>query len=146
MENLPPNEVLKNLKKKAENKNKWRKINHARYTIYVIIALCMLSFFVMWNQAVSLGQELVLYVILVYAGIFLGISFWLKYQPKTALIVAIAVFIFPFIIAGMEDPSTIFEGIWWKIIILGLFLRGLLSVKHISNKQVSDDLIDDFEL
>ncbi|MFD1553846.1 hypothetical protein DNU06_09340 [Putridiphycobacter roseus] len=146
MENLPPNEVLKNLKKKSEVKRQWQKIAYARYTMYVISAFCILSAIVFWSESLQTGQMIVFYTALTIGGVFIGLGIWTKKQPKIAIILAMVVFILPFILAGIGDQSTIFEGVWWKIIILVLLLRGLLSVKHISNQQKREDLIDDFEL
>ena len=144
MENLEPNEVLKNLKKKKDLKEKWRKVNHARYTMHVISALCILSVIFLWSQEEEMFQNVVYYIMLIAAGIYIGLSIWAKFNPKLALITAILVFLFPIIVNALEDIESIYEGYWWKILILGLFIRGLLSVKHMPREGSNDELLDDF--
>lgn len=146
MENLPPDEVLKNLKLKADERKKWRPINQARFVMHFISALLILSTIIVFFSVDTMakGGEIVFYVMLLIASLFIGLSFWTTKQPKLALTTTIVIFVGFLILSYIGDPSTGFDGLWWKIPILVMFIRGLLATKHLQVKQESQELLDDF--
>ena len=56
-----------------------------------------------------------------------GLGFWCNKKPLTAIISGASLYALMFILNAVLNPLTILSGIIFKIIIIGLFIRGIKS-------------------
>ena len=109
--------------KDARRYQRLSKIYHARFMMHLISGVCLLI--PLLN--IKSGNYFSLFI---PAILFFGLSVWIKTKPKHAIIVALVAFIILIIFLDVEGGLSIITGLWWKIIILALLIRGLLSSDH----------------
>lgn len=66
---------------------------------------------------------------LVAAMVFIGCAIWVNRQPLMGVLAAFGFYLFIQVLSAVVDPSTIFQGILLKIIIIGVFIKGINSAK-----------------
>jgi hypothetical protein len=108
----------------------------------LLILSTVVTFFSIDN--IAKDGEIVFYVMLLLAGLFIGLSIWTKKQPSAALMTTTALFLGFIVLVYIGDLDAGLGGLWWEIPILALFIRGLLATRHLSNKVESQELLDDF--
>jgi hypothetical protein len=77
-------------------------------------------------------------IIVLFAGIFAGLALWTKKKPYTAILCALIFYIALIGIAAIMDPTTIWQGWIWKIVIIILLILGLRNGKE------SQDMMETF--
>lgn len=66
-------------------------------------------------------------------AIFLGLAFWSKKKPFTALVVALIVYVTIILADAFFDPYTILKGLLLKIIIIGALIKAIRGAKDAQN-------------
>ncbi|MEP1034089.1 hypothetical protein [Ekhidna sp.] len=66
---------------------------------------------------------------LITALIFIGCAIWVNRQPLMGVLAAFGFYLFIQVLATVVDPSTIFQGILLKIIIIVVFVKGINSAR-----------------
>ena len=66
-------------------------------------------------------------------GIFIGLGFWTKRKPYTALIAGLVIFCIIHIIAMINDQSNIYKGIIVKIAVVAALISGIKNAKKLQD-------------
>ena len=77
---------------------------------------------------------------LITALVFTGCSIWVNKQPLIGVMSAFGFYIFLLVLSGIFDPNTIFQGLLLKIIIIGVFIKGINSARDA--KKYSEQLAE----
>lgn len=97
-------------------------------TILYVLAVINLVFGIILGLLVEINI-LVLIVSVVVAGIYLALGLWSVKQPFPAILSGFFVYISFNVINAVADPTTIYQGIIWKILIISSFIYGYKAVK-----------------
>ena len=105
-----------------------KKIRNASTSIFVIGGFVGVVSLVLFFTSSDNKEGLVLTLVnFVVACIFLGLGFWCKKQPVAAIISALSLYIILWIVAIINNPTSIISGIIIKIVIIGYLIKGLNS-------------------
>ncbi len=69
---------------------------------------------------------------MVSALVFIGCAIWVNKQPLTGILAAFIFWIVLQVLSAVVLPETLLKGIIWKIIIIGVFIKGINSAKDAS--------------
>jgi len=107
-------------------------IKKARNALFVTAALVLIGEIISIAAAGAGFPPLAIVVIAVEVGIFVGLAFWTKTKPYTAIIVGLIVFILLWILAiviASREGKPIYSGILVRIIIISILISALKSAK-----------------
>ena len=99
-----------------------KKINQARNYVFVIAAFTFLSSAVSYFIS---NDTITALINLVLTGIYVGLAFWTKKKAFAAILVALILYLTIHTVNAFIDPLTIVKGIFIKIIIIGLLIKGI---------------------
>jgi len=105
-----------------------KKIRRASIALYVIGGITAVAGVALY--AVSTNPEVknsLLITNLIVGAIFVGLGFWCNQKPLAAIISGASLYALIFILNAVVNPLSIVSGIIFKIIIIGLFVRGIKS-------------------
>lgn len=109
-----------------------KKIESARNSLYIITAV--LGIFGLFGLFFTKDEDdlfysLITYVILV--GAFLAFAVWSKTKPASALISGLSLYVIVQILNAVNDPTTIFSGIIFKILIIAYLVKGIIALLEV---------------
>lgn len=67
----------------------------------------------------------------IVAGIFVGCTLWVDKQPLTGILAGFVFWILIQLLMALGDPVTLFQGIIWKFIFIGVFVKGIMSATEV---------------
>ena len=107
-------------------------IRNARKMLFIVAGLNLigLAAFIPVDDSVKLVA--VAFVVLI-AAIFVLLAVWTKKRPYTALLTALIFYSVLQVLGAILQPSSIFQGWIWKIIIIVLLINGLRNGKESQN-------------
>lgn len=108
--------------KEAENKTE-----KAAVILYILAGLCFLMGLIAW--AVS-DDYMTLVINSIISILYLVFAAWSNRNPFAAMLTALIVYLTTVILNAAIDPSTLFSGILFKIIIIGTFVKGIQSASE----------------
>jgi hypothetical protein len=121
--------------KRAVNKTKHidadKKIKSARNTLFILSGILgVFGFFLYFstNDIVTLGANLLI------SFIYLALGFWSKEKPMIALLVGLLLYVTLVVISAIVDPTSLYRGILWKILIITFLGKGLYSANAVKNQ------------
>jgi hypothetical protein len=59
------------------------------------------------------------------AGIMLGLFFWARRSPFPAMLTGLCVYLVLVVINAIVDPTTLLQGVLWKVLIIGTLVGGM---------------------
>ena len=76
-------------------------------------------------------------------AVFVGLFFFVRRRPSTALWVALGTWLMPQVVGGFVSPLTLFYGVFLKLVVLTLLIRGILAATKAEGvrKRLSADAI-----
>lgn len=105
-----------------------KKLKNVRGVLYFIIGINVLvGIYYLTNDLTfydGLGS-------LIAAVIFTGCLIWVNKQALTGILAAFVFWIVLQLLAIIVDPSTIIQGLLLKIIIVGVFIKGIISARDL---------------
>jgi hypothetical protein len=107
-----------------------KKVKSAKNTLIAISVMSVIGGIVFGIKAES---YLVLGIMLVVAGIFFGLSVYCKKKPLPALLTGTLLYLTLLILDAFADPTTIYQGIIVKAIILVFLFKGISSANEAKN-------------
>lgn len=110
------------------------KVNSARNTLYVISGITFLSGIVYYFITM---EFYILFVNTIIGVLYLVLALWSVKQPLPALLSALLLYATIFVLNGLLDPSTIYQGLILKVIVLVYLGKGLYSAKA-AQQQIVD--------
>ncbi len=103
-----------------------KKLKNVKILLYVIAGInFLIGIYYLSNEmtfADGIGS-------LISGFIFLGCVFWVNKQPLTGILAAFIFWIILQLSVIFIDPSLLFRGIIIKIVIIGVFIKGINSAK-----------------
>lgn len=133
--------------KEVERNKKWEEtlkidtktsINKGRIALFLIggfyVLVGLLESFYIENHHIIFGI-----IDWVLAASFLGLAIWSYTKPYLALILGLVWYLLLNAFLGYFDPSTIVNGIIWKIAIIFMLLYGISASKGQEREQNSED-------
>ena len=133
-ENGTEKDVAKFFGRRAMQKNKnidaKDKIKSARNTLYIIAgATLLLGLFVYFQDKdiYALAANFVVFFI------FLLLASWTDTKPLMALLLGLLLYLTLVIISAIVDPTTLFSGVIWKVLIITFLGRGIYSASSIKD-------------
>lgn len=138
--------------KEKENNTKWKSslksetkksVNKGRIALFIIAGLYVLAGFV--EGFVTNGGVLIAGIIdWIVAAMFVGVGIWSYYRPFLAFIVGLSLYAFLVLLIAYFDPSTLWRGIIWKVLIVTYLIYGIQSARGIQRaKKIADeDILD----
>ncbi|MEQ8626388.1 zinc ribbon domain-containing protein [Ekhidna sp.] len=106
-----------------------KKIKNVKTLLFVLAGLnILLGFYFIFildsNLTFADGVGL-----LISALVFIGCAIWVNKQPLMGVLAAFGFYLFLQVLAAVVDPSTILQGLLLKIIIIGVFIKGINSAR-----------------
>ncbi len=115
--------------KKRVVKDAEKKVDSVRIMLYILAGLNI----VIGTYYVFLSGDEFLFIdgiaALITGIVFIGCAIWVNNQPLTGVMAAFIFWIVLQILAAIVDPASIFSGILLKIVIIGVFIKGINSAK-----------------
>jgi ribosomal protein L37E len=113
-----------NKKKLLEDQKK--AINKARNILYILAGINLV-----FGTILGLVKSDIptLIVCVIAAGIYFALGQWSKKQPFPAILSGLFVYIVFNVIAAIADPTTLYQGLIWKVVIISGFIYGYKGVK-----------------
>ena len=78
--------------------------------------------------------------VLITGLVFIGCAIWVNNQPLTGILAAFFFWVLLQVLAAIVTPSSIIAGVLLKVIIIGVFLKGISSAKDA--KKYADQLAE----
>lgn len=106
-----------------------KKVRNVRTLLFVLAALnIVLGFFFIFilDSGLTFADGV---GFLISALVFIGCAIWVNKQPLMGVLAAFGFYLFLQVLGAIIDPTTIFKGIILKIIIIGVFIKGVNSAR-----------------
>lgn len=103
------------------------RVKEARVVLFVIAIFTFISALILNAQE---HNGLLLGINLFLAFIYAGMGFWAGYKPFAAIFTGTLIYLSIIILAAVVDPSTIFQGIIFKVI----FIVALVKASYSASK------------
>jgi hypothetical protein len=112
----------------GEDHSHQKTVKQAANTIWTLSVLLLLSGIVLsMVSKVPSAKAGVLIVSTILAGIMAALAIWARKSPLAALVVATATYGVLLVTNAIIDPTTIAQGVFVKIIIVAMLIRGIKS-------------------
>lgn len=122
------------MRKKEVVKDAEKRIKNVKILLYVLAGLSVVvGLFYIFGGNENLFADGI--VSLISGLVFIGCAIWVNKQPLTGILAAFIYWIVLQVLYSIVVPSSIFSGIIIKIIIIGVFIKGINSAKDASKYQ-----------
>lgn len=116
--------------------DKKKSVRKATNILYILAGLnlvigLILGLVVMVNVAVLIAS-------LISAAIYLSLGLWSRKQPFPAILSGFFIYIAFNVLNAVIDPTTLYQGILWKVLIISSFIYGYKGVKDA--KKIEEEL------
>lgn len=133
------NFMLRITNKKALLADQKKAINKAKGILFFLAAINLvvgglLGIFPNFNIAILLSG-------IISAGIYFALALWCRKQPFPAILSGFFVYIVFIVISAINDPSTIYQGILMKGIVISGFIYGYKGVKDSKKLEAELELL-----
>ena len=105
-------------------------IRNARIMLYVLAGFSLFALFLVLPLNGDPIRIITAVAVVVYAGIYVGLGFWAKKKPYTALLIALIFFVGIQVIGAIINPASIIQGWFIKILIIVMLVLGLRNAKE----------------
>lgn len=115
------------------------RIQHGRYALYVICAICLLIGAVLlfadddihlFGNEYAANFELAI-ILLLTGGLYVGLA-WASFPyPKIALGLATGIYLLSQIVGAIENPASLFRGVIVKVVIIYYLIKAFQSSLHL---------------
>lgn len=103
-------------------------IRRARILLFIIAGL-QLIVGILLGISGEPDYEIEVGVQVVIGLVFAGLAFWTKYKPYAALMIALVLYVGIFLLSAIVEPARIMSGIFIKIVIVVLLIRGISNAR-----------------
>lgn len=108
--------------KKSLLEDQKRAIRKSRNILFALAGLNII-FAVVFGVLIE-NDIATLIIQLMVGGIYLGLGFWCMKKPFPAILSGFFVYIVFIVMNGIADPTTLYKGLLWKVIIISAFIYG----------------------
>jgi len=102
-------------------------INKARIILFILAGINFV-FGIILGQFVYHSVAVIISCVIAALLYFL-LGLWSRKQPFPAILTGLIIYIFFIIISAFSDPTTIYQGILWKVLIISGFIYGYQGAK-----------------
>ncbi len=113
--------------KHIELDDMYAKVRSASNTMFILSGIFALFALFYYGTVSEEEKTGVLIANLVLAVLYVGLGFWSRVQPVAGIISALALYAIVQVVIAIEDPTSIFKGILWKVLIIMYLVKGLRS-------------------
>ncbi|WP_108803447.1 zinc ribbon domain-containing protein [Aquimarina sp. Aq107] len=121
--------------RKAMKKNQiiddHKRINSARKTLYWMAGISFVVGLIYFFRTQDTGELIAQMVI---AAIYLMLAYWSQKKPFAAILSGLLLYLTILAIITIAEPTTIFKGIIFKIVIIAFLAKGVYSASQYSKK------------
>lgn len=118
-------------------------LNRGRIALFVVSGLYI---FIGFLDAFTVENHHLIFGLIDWfiALVFIGIGIWSYRKPFLAMLIGLIFYVSIIAFIGLIDPSTLFSGIIWKLIVAANLIVGIKTAKEEEAKQkpVSVDILD----
>ena len=114
--------------KKNLVKDSQKKIRNVKIMLGIIATIQALAGFFYLFSAAEIGSVLAI-IQFVAVLLILGCIIWVNHNPLTGIMAAFVVYILLVILSSLGDPVNLVRGLLWKIIIIGIFIKGIAAAR-----------------
>ncbi len=110
------------------NEEAKEKIKSARNTLYVLSGIMAVFGFIQYGfheSVVALGIDFGLSLI------YLALAFWTDSKPLIAVLIGLLLYLTLIVVNAIVDPTSLFRGIIWKVVIISFLGKGIYSASSI---------------
>jgi len=104
-------------------------IRNARIMLFVVAALTLLSLFTL-APFDETPKIIVAVVVVAFAGVFIGLAFWTRSKPYSAILTALIVYCGLQLLNFLASPESIFQGWILKLAVILLLILGLGNARE----------------
>lgn len=135
---------LVKMKESHDKKQANKKVNRGRIALYIVAGMYALAG--VYEAFFMLGAHILFGTIdWIVSGIFIGLAILSYKKAFIAMVIGLVVYLGLVVLIAVFDPSTIVQGILWKILITALLVHGIREAKSSESKEVkavNEDLLD----
>jgi hypothetical protein len=104
-------------------------IRNARIMLFVVAALTLVNLFALapFDEIAKIIDAV---LIGVFAGVFIGLAFWTKRKPYSAILTALIVFCGLQLLNFLASPASIFQGWVLKLLVILMLILGLGNARE----------------
>lgn len=135
-------EVIKKRKEKRKIAENERKLKNAGIWLFGVAVLLAISAAVTY---IPNTQYIEFIIDASMPLIFVGLGIWSRTKPYEAILTGLILFTLIIVLSAIADPSSIFSGILWKVLIYSALIKGLAVARNNKKVLANDDIIDDIE-
>jgi hypothetical protein len=105
-------------------------IRNARITLFIIAGVQLVAGVITSLNLPEPAIWITIGIYALFATVFASLAFWTRKKPYTALLIALILYSSLVVGDGIIDPSSIYKGIFLKVAIIVLLVRGLNNGKQ----------------
>lgn len=104
-------------------------IRNARIMLFIVAALTLANLFILapFDDQVKIINAV---FVVVFGGVFIGLAFWTKRKPYSAILTALIVFCGLQVLNFLASPSSVFNGWILKIAVILMLVLGLGNARE----------------
>lgn len=113
---------------KSWNEDAKKKIKSAKNTLYVLSGVMAVFGFIQYTvheSIYALGIDFALSLV------YLALAFWTDTKPLIAVLIGLLLYLTIIVINAIVDPTSLFQGIIWKVVIISFLGKGIYSASSI---------------
>lgn len=104
-------------------------IRNARIMLFVVAALTLLNLFTL-SPFDETPKIVAAVIVIVFAGVFIGLAFWTRSRPYSAILTALIVFCGLQLLNFLASPESILQGWILKLAVILLLILGLGNARE----------------
>ena len=112
-------------------KSSKEKINHGRLILFAIAALNIVGLL----QGISLQVPFIIGFYSLIIAFFVALGFYVNKSPKKSIIIGLSVYLGLNALYAIVEPSSLFSGIVFKIIIIAALIKAYIAAKEAEELQ-----------
>lgn len=106
-----------------------KKIERARESLYWVSVILAFSFAVIYFVGPDQEDPTIFFLTaVIIIGAFLALGAWSKQKPAAAIISGLSLFVVLLLLDALVQPSSIFSGLIFKILIIGILVKGIMAI------------------
>lgn len=118
--------IAKQVIQKSDVNESIERLKKARLLLFVLGAFYVIGFLI---PVINKGSTISIVISMIIGLIFIGFGLWTFKRPKPALLIPLIITILYYIILLLVEPSYLWRGVLWKIIVLSGLFYGYFSVR-----------------
>jgi predicted anti-sigma-YlaC factor YlaD len=137
--------VIESQKVESREQETKKGINKGRYALFFVALLYIIIGYI---EGYTMDGHDPIFGIIDWsiAAVFVGLGIWSYWKASLALIIGLGFYIAILLLLVALEPSTILQGIIWKVIVITALVQGIRTARaeEAKHKEMAVDLLDQF--